>query len=45
VYTDFEKVITHCIQQYRYDEALKVLTEKALEALQAPEQVNMGQGE
>ena len=32
--TDYEKVITHYIQLYRYNDALKVLTEKASEALQ-----------
>ncbi|KAL5480112.1 hypothetical protein EMCRGX_G023734 [Ephydatia muelleri] len=34
---DYEKVIAHYIQQHRFEEALKSLTEKASEALQAPE--------
>ena len=37
--SDYEKVIAHYIQQHRFEEALKNLTEKASEALQAPEGV------
>ena len=41
---DYEKVIAHCIQQHKFEDALKTLTEKASEALQAPEGVR-SQGE
>ena len=37
LYTDYEKVITHCIQGYDYKEALRVLTKNTNEALRAPE--------
>ena len=31
--TDYEKVITHCIQQYRYKDALSVLVDQAAHIL------------
>ena len=35
--SDYEKVITHCIQQGNYTEALKVLTNKASSVLKLPQ--------
>ena len=42
LFTDYEKVITNCIQGYDYKEALRVLTRNALDALHAPENERRG---
>ena len=42
--TDYEKVITHYIQLYRYNDALQVLTEKALEVLKQGSDAVGGEG-
>ena len=38
---DYEKVITYYMRQYKYQEALRVLRTKGLEALEAPEKVRV----
>ena len=38
---DYEKVITYYMRQYKYQEALRVLRTKGLEALEAPERVRI----
>ena len=42
--SDYERVITHYVQHYRYQEALRVLSKKASSALEAPEKVRKERG-
>lgn len=37
--SDYDKVITHYIQQYKYEDALDILTDQAAIALKHPEKV------
>ena len=39
---DYERVITHYIRQYKYEEALRVLRKKGSETLEAPDKVRQG---